>query len=160
MDKKITYLCVALVIGILVYMMNYVSPYITINTDITKLSDDDVYRITHDNSVQESDINKYRHIKITVNTKSAPYIINNIEVEKNNLADFFKYSTDIIPDGGGASGYPNGNKYSEDEIVFLANATDEQLIKFIGEYKIKFTWKNIFGRNDSKIFYIKDIIIN
>lgn len=163
LNKKFPYLktLFLFILSILLLLsLNLFSPKIKVDASISKLTEEDMYANNFvDENWNAKDSTNYRNVDISISVKSFPLFIKNFKVEKDKLLDFFDYNSNIQPIGGGGGSISENysGQYSENKKVILLNGTtDNDIISKLKNYKLKFSWENIYGKKFEKDINLKE----
>jgi hypothetical protein len=148
------------VIALFIYLLTFIQPKIAFLAEITKISDNDYKIILNNKQVKypSNDIGKFKHISVQCEAVEPFGINSHIKIEKDILGQFLENNKDLQILSGGSFEHSNGKECSENIEIYLYNISENELINILENFKFKITWTEMWGKQNSKIFYLKDYL--
>ncbi|MHB8126582.1 MAG: hypothetical protein ACYDEJ_13260 [Desulfitobacteriaceae bacterium] len=153
-------------IGMIVYLMTFSEPKITVTAEIKPITDLDYNRIKERTEpfIAAAKKDDFKRIYIEINYSEPLAIISNRKIEFDHLtAVLDKGSSNVINLSGGNSKQDNNNEliafYSESAEVYLNEISEDDLKNLFNNHKIKISWDKFGTGKEERVYYLKDFIV-
>ncbi|AGK95829.1 hypothetical protein [Clostridium pasteurianum] len=164
--KRILYILSAVILLVIValslYFSTFVQPKIVFIPQINKISSEEYKTILNNRQVvAEKGIEKYRNIDLQIKITNPILLIRNVKIEEDRTNMLYEYiknnnNIQILDDSNSRMG--NDTQYNENINIYLKNTSQNDLKNIIGNFRVRVSWKNIWGSQNYKIFYLKDYL--
>lgn len=163
--KRIIYILLAVILLVIIilflYFSTFVQPKIVFVPQINKISSEEYKTILNNRQVSpDKGIKEFRNIDLQIKIVNPILLIRNVKLEgkTNMLNEYIKNNNNIQILDNSNFRMGNDTQYNENINIYLKNMSENDLKNIIGNFKVRVTWKNIWGNKDYKIFYLKDYL--
>lgn len=163
--KRILYILSAaillVIIALFLYFSTFIQPKIVFVPQINKISSEEYKEILNNRQVSPSEgIEKFRNISLQIKIINPIFLIRDVKIgnKSNMLYEYIKNNSNIQELDGSYFEMGNGTQYNEVINLYLKNVSENDLKNIIGNFKVRVSWKNIWGSQNYKIFYLKDYL--
>lgn len=151
-----------IIIAYSIYLFSYVQPLIDFKAQVTQISSADYQRILENKQVVSKDngIEHFRHISVAVKVIN-PWgfsLVNSVKIERDTLYQYMHDDDRVQVLSGGGFEDNNDLEYMDNMEVYLKDISEKQLREILKDFKVKVIWKNVWYRQDDKIFYLRDYL--
>lgn len=151
-------------IGMIVYLMTFAQPKITIRAEIKPITDLDYNRIIERQEpfIATAKKDNFKRIDMEIKYLEPLAIISKRKIEFDHLYTALDKGTKIENLSGGASEQDNNNEliafYTESIEVYLNEISVDEFKSLFNNHKIKISWDKFGTGKEERVYYLKDLI--
>jgi hypothetical protein len=152
-------------IGLIVYLISFAEPRITIKAEIKPISDADYQRIKERKEpfIATSQKDDFKRVELDINFFQPIAIISNRKIEFDSLQTVLGVGSKVVNLSGGDSEQDNANElkasYRENAEVYLNGASVEEFKDMFENHRIRLSWNKAGIGKEERVYNLNDLLV-
>lgn len=152
-------------IGIIVYLITFAEPKITVSAEIKPITDLDYNRIKERSEpfIATAKKDDFKRIYMEIKCSEPLGIISNRKIEFDHIYTAIDKESKVVNLSGGPFEQDNPGEitasYTQSAEVYLNGLSVGELMDLFKDHKIKISWNKFGTGNEERIYHLKDLIV-